>query len=168
MNFPKAPPMTPTSRRSRIRRTPTGKRLELTPRDIEIFKLLGRYRYLRSSYLYAFGGGASETRFKERLGDLFHERYLGRPAEQWRFANCRYLPVVHEIGKGAQQVLSDNGIVIDDRRTWLRDTPHRQFEHSVMICAVLASIELGMLGRSDLRFIPWPDSREGARSDPAS
>lgn len=25
-----------------------------------------------------------------------------------------------------------------------------------MICEFLASIELGMLGRSDLRFIPWP------------
>ena len=157
MNVPRAPSMSPISRRSRMRRTPTGKRLELTQRDIEIFKLLERYRYLRSSYIFAFVGGASVTRFKERLGHLFHESYLDRPAEQWRFANCRYLPVVYELGKGARQVLSDKGIVTDDRRTWLRDTPHRQFEHSVMICEILASIELSMLGRSDLRFIPWPE-----------
>jgi len=144
-------------RRSRMHRTRTGKRIELTARDIEIFKLLQRYRYLRSTYIHAFVGGASETRFKERLGDLFHEGYLDRPAEQWKFANSRYVPVVHELGAGARQILSNTGIAIDDQRTWLRDTPHRQFEHSVMICEVLASIELGIRGRSDLRLIPWPE-----------
>lgn len=50
-----------------MQRTGPGKRIELSPRDIETFKLLRRYRYLRSTYIYAFVGGASETRFKERL-----------------------------------------------------------------------------------------------------
>src|SRR5580692_9118008 len=72
-------------RRSRMRRTRTGRRIELTPRDIEIFRVLARYRYLPSTYIYAFVGGASETRFKERLGDLFHEGYLDRPGRQWDF-----------------------------------------------------------------------------------
>jgi len=140
-----------------MKRASTGKRLELSPRDVEIFRALSRYRYLRSTYLHAFVGGASKTRFKERLGDLFHEGYLDRPAEQWRVANSRYVPVVHELGKGARQVLSNVGIEIDDQRTWLRDAPHRQFEHSLMICEILASIELGTLVRPDLRFIPWPE-----------
>jgi hypothetical protein len=144
-------------RRSRMHRTSTGKQIALTQRDLGIFRALTRYRYLRSTYLHAFVGGASETRFKERLGDLFHEGYLDRPAEQWRYANCRYLPVVHELGKGARQVLSEEGVAEGEQRTWFRDTPHRQFEHSLMICEILASIELGMLGRPDLRFIPWPE-----------
>ena len=53
-----------------MRRTPLGKRLALTARDIEIFRRLAQYRYLPSTYLHVFAGGASETRFKERLGDL--------------------------------------------------------------------------------------------------
>src|SRR5258707_11154434 len=100
-----------TDRRPRMRRTRTGKRLELTPRDIEIFKLLERYRYLRSTFIHAFVGGASETRFKERLGDLYHEGgYLDRPREQWEFANSRYMPAVYENCHAARQMLRDYGL----------------------------------------------------------
>ena len=56
-----------------MRRISTGKRVELTKRDIELFKLLNRYHYLRSPFLYAFLGGRSLTRFKERLGHLYHD-----------------------------------------------------------------------------------------------
>ena len=65
-------------------------RIALTPRDIAIFQLLGNYRYLRSTYLHAFVGGASQTRFKERLGDLFHEGFIDRPEKQWELANARH------------------------------------------------------------------------------
>jgi hypothetical protein len=41
--------MEPATRRSRIHRTRTGKRIEITSRDIEIFRALARYRYLRST-----------------------------------------------------------------------------------------------------------------------
>ena len=80
-----------------MKRTSTGKRIELTERDLAIFALLERYRYLRSTFIHAFAGGASETRFKERLGDLYHEGgYLDRPKAQWQFADARYMPVVYE------------------------------------------------------------------------
>ena len=81
--------MTTTKRRSRMQRISSGKRIELTMRDIELFKLLYRYQYLRSDFLYAFLGGESQTRFKERLGDLYHDgRFINRPEQQWQFANC--------------------------------------------------------------------------------
>src|SRR5271156_5031299 len=108
--------MSTAIRRSRMRRRSTGKRIAITPRDIEIFRALGRYRYLRSTYLHALAGGASETRFKERLGDLFHEGYLDRPAKQWEFARARYQPVVYELGEGARRVLSESGFAVDDTR----------------------------------------------------
>lgn len=145
------------SRRSRMCRTSTGKRLALTDRDIEIFRTLARYRYLRSNFIHTFVGGASETRFKERLGDLFHEGYLDRPQEQWRLANNLNQPVVHELGKGARHVLSEAGIGDDEQRTWLRDIPHRQFEHSLMVCEILASIDLGIREHPGLRMIAWPE-----------
>src|SRR5665213_3049681 len=94
------------ARRSRMRRTPTGKRIELTSRDLDIFRTLARYRYLSSTYIHEFVGGASQTRFKERLGDLFHEGYLDRPSRQWEMADCRHRPVIHELGGGAKRVLA--------------------------------------------------------------
>ncbi|MGA7676234.1 MAG: replication-relaxation family protein [Rhizomicrobium sp.] len=124
---------------------------------MEIFKTLCRYRFLRSTYLHAFVGGESEKRFKERLGDLFHEGYLDRPTEQWRFADARFLPVVHELGKGGREVMAAEAAAEPEAITWLRDGPHRQFEHSLMTCEVLASIELEMRGHSDIRMIRWPE-----------
>jgi hypothetical protein len=112
---------------------------------------------LPSTYLHAFAGGASEKRFIERLGDLFHEGYLDRPAEQWRFADARCRPVVHELGRGGNAALETNAASATEPITWLRHGPHRQFEHSLMICEVLASIELATRGRDDIRFIPWPE-----------
>jgi len=137
---------------------PTGKRLMLTSRDIEIFKLLGRYRYLRSTYLHAFAGGLSATRFKERLGHLYHEGgYIERPAQQWLFAEARYQPAVYESAEGAVRALQSAGIAADDKRTFLGDALHRQFLHSLMICEALASIELGARDNPHLRFIGWQE-----------
>ena len=120
-------------------------------RDIEIFKLLERYRYLRSSYLYSFAGGLSETRFKERLGDLFHGGFIARPERQWEFADARCLPAVHEIDTGAERVLQGCGDVERAPRTFLASNAHRQFSHSLMICECLASIELATLGNKGVR-----------------
>jgi hypothetical protein len=143
-------------RRSRIRRTRTGKRIELTTRDLDIFRALARYRYLSSTYIHAFVGGASETRFKERLGDLFHEGYLDRPERQWEMAEYRHRPVIHELGAGARRILGEREIV-EEPYTWFAASPHRQFAHSLMVCEILASIELGVRERPDLRFIAWPE-----------
>jgi hypothetical protein len=143
------------NRRSRMHRTKTGKRLALTDRDMEIFRTLQRYRFLRSTYLHCFVGGASGKRFVERLGDLFHEGYLDRPAEQWRFADARCRPVVYELGKGG--IEAAGAATEAETVTWFRNGPHRQFEHTLMVCEVLASIELATRGREDIRFIPWSD-----------
>ncbi len=144
------------ARRSRMRRTPTGKRIELTPRDLDIFRALARYRYLSSTFIHEFVGGASQTRFKERLGDLFHEGYLDRPSRQWEMAECRHRPVIHELGTGAKRVLEQQSVV-EEPRTWLGASVHRQFSHSSMVCETLASIELGTRLCPGVRFISWPE-----------
>jgi len=118
--------------------------------------VLARYRYLPSTYIYAFVGGASETRFKERLGDLFHEGYLDRPGRQWDFADCRHRPVVHEMGEGGRRTLDAHGISADPF-TWLGTGSHRQFPHSSMICEILASIEIATRQCSGIRYIGWPE-----------
>ena len=140
-------------------RTRTGTRIELTARDIEIFKLLERYRYLRSTFIHAFVGGASETRFKERLGHLYHEGgYLDRPLLQWQFANSRHMPVVYENADAARQVLCGHGLLdAQNGLSPVRTGANRQFAHSLMICEILASIELGVRYEPNLRFISWPE-----------
>jgi Replication-relaxation len=147
----------PSGRRSRTRRTPVGKRLALTARDLEIFRALAGYRYLRSTYVYAFAGGASETRFKERLGDLFHEGFIDRPQQQWQFAEALHSPVVYELGDRARRLLAEYDGPRNYAHTFLSQLAHRQFKHAVSICDCLASIELATSERSALRFIPWSE-----------
>lgn len=142
-----------------MRRAPTGKRIELTARDIELFKLLYRYPYLRSTFLYAFLGGASETRFKERLGHLYHEGgHIDRPTQQWQFANSRYMPVIYELGEAGERMLRDLGLLGTNslsRRN--RVGPNRQFAHALMISDIIASIELGVRSDPSLRFVGWQE-----------
>jgi len=52
-------PMMTVKRRSRMCRISSGKCIELIARDVDLFKLLCRYQYLRSDFLYAFLGGES-------------------------------------------------------------------------------------------------------------
>lgn len=138
-----------------MHRTPTGKALAITPRDIKIFQYLASYRYLRSTYLHAFVGGESETRFKERLGDLFHEGFIDRPEKQWEYADARHAPVVHEAGKRGMLVLAERNAAPTESRTFLGHTAHRQYAHSLAICECIASVELAAREVSGLRFIPW-------------
>ncbi len=143
-----------------MRRISAGKRIELTDRDVELFKLLNRYRYLRSNFLYSFLGGHSETRFKERLGHLYHDgRYINRPEQQWQFANCRYMPVVYELDDRGEQVLRERSLMQDDSPLLKKGRmgAYRQFAHELMICDCMASIELGVRQSQNLRFISWQE-----------
>lgn len=134
-----------------MRRESSGNRVELTARDIEIFKLLQRYRYLRSTFLYAFIGGKNETRFKERLGALYHDgKYINRLAEQWQFAGARYAPAVYELDRAGEAVLAGLGL---QKRSRPDGDVRRQFAHSLMIAETLASIELGALQAGNARVI---------------
>jgi hypothetical protein len=143
-----------------MRRSSSGKRIELTDRDIELFKLLNRYRYLRSDFLYAFLGGNSETRFKERLGHLYHDgRHINRPAQQWQFANCRHMPLIYELDARAEQVLRQLGLIQSDSPLLNKGRAGacRQFAHELLISDCIASIELGVRENAGLRFISWQE-----------
>ena len=156
-----------------MKRQKTGKSLALTARDLATFHLLERYRYLRSTFIHDFVGGQSETRFKERLGDLYHEGgYLTRPEQQWETARSRYLPAVYENSDRARDVLAAQGRLADPcpHMPYGTSGAGRQFAHSLMICETLASIELAVKAKADLRFVSWPEilakAPEGARRSP--
>jgi len=142
-----------THRRSRMHRQSVGKHIELTERDREVFALLARYRYLRSTYLHAFVGGASQTRFLERLGALYHDgRYVNRPTAQWDAADARCAPAVYELDRLGREALA--GRMPDRALFWdKRDNAASHFHHSLMVCEVLASIELGIRQSPGVRFV---------------
>ena len=162
-------------RRSRMSRKPTNKRIELNERDIEIFRLLQRYRYLRSSHLFALIGGRSQKRFIERLGHLYHEGgYLDRPPQQWQAVNARYMPAVYDLGEAGERVLTQHGLAAQGSVLPLtrkgRLGAVRQYHHELMICDVISSIEIGARADPNLRYISWdeiflnPKMPEGTRN----
>lgn len=145
-------------RRSRMERVPTGKRIELTARDLEILRLLSRYRFLRSTFIHAFVGG-NRTKLIERLGQLYHEAgYLDRPEQQWQAVNARYQPAVYELSPNGARVLEATGGMGDIGSLSARGSgPHRQFTHTLMVCEILASFELAVIQKSGLRIVWWPE-----------
>jgi hypothetical protein len=139
----------------------TGKRIRLTERDLEVFRLLTRYRFLRSTHLHALAGGRSDKRFVERLGDLYHEGgYIDRPKQQWQAINARYMPAVYELGKAGRSVLVEysaaqqSGAAPAGRHG---RRPSRHYHHELMICDILSSIEIGARADPSLRFISWSE-----------
>ncbi len=148
-------------RRSRMHRRATKRRVELTARDIAILKLLSRYRYLRSTHLYALVGGKSKRRFVERLGSLYHEgAYISRPEQQWQTINARYMPAVYELDEAGECTIRERGLLDEAAFPVLRKGKPgeaRRYHHELMICDIMASIEIGVRTDPSLSFISWPE-----------
>jgi hypothetical protein len=146
-------------RRPRMSRHATDKRIQLTDRDFEILRLLNRYRYLRSSHFHLLAGGKSKRRFVERLGHLYHEGgYVDRPAQQWQAINARYMPAVYELGASGESLLLERGLLDTNSPLLHRGRGNGfQFHHELMICDIIASIEIGIRKNPKLRFISWQE-----------
>jgi hypothetical protein len=151
-------PLVNISRRSRFKRTSTGKCLFLTERDAAIFRLLYRYRYLRATQVVAFLKPKSEKRLIERLGDLYHETGLiDRPVTQWRRFDARYRPIIYELSAKGLAHLEACGPLPQRAVTFAtKDHAGRtpQFDHAMMIVDALVEAELGTVAKEDRRFVP--------------
>ncbi|MDR3570642.1 MAG: replication-relaxation family protein [Candidatus Pacebacteria bacterium] len=123
-----------------------------TERDIEIFKLLVRFRYLPSDYIHAFVGG-SEKALSHRLGLLSRKPnlYLARPHQQRERADANYRRLIYEIDEGGRRVLREQGL------SFLPKSYHHNFAHELMVAQIMASIELGSRKECNVRFITWPE-----------
>jgi protein involved in plasmid replication-relaxation len=123
-----------------------------TERDIEIFKLLVRFRYLPSDYIHAFVGG-SEKALGHRLGLLSRKPnlYLARPHQQRERSDANYRRLVYEIDEGGRRVLREQGLPS------LPKNYHHNFAHELMVAQIMASIELGIQNDRNVRLITWPE-----------
>lgn len=159
-------------RRSRMVRRGTDKRITLTERDIEILRLLDRYRFLRSTHLHVLAGGKSSKRFVERLGDLYHEcGYVNRPQQQWQAINARYTPAVYELSEAGAGVLDQRGLVSSSTSSLTKKGrlgAFRRYHHELMICDIISSIEIGTRSDPNLRFVSWQEILESPRMPEAT
>lgn len=123
-----------------------------TERDIEIFKLLVRFRYLPSDYIHAFVGG-SEKALSHRLGLLSRKPnlYLARPHQQRERADANYRRLIYEIDEGGRRLLREQGL------PFLPKSYHHNFTHELMVAQIMASIELGVRADDKVRLITWPE-----------
>ncbi len=82
-----------------------------TERDIEIFKLLTRYRYLPSDYIHAFVGG-SMSALSRRLNFLSRKPnlYLARPHQQRETADANYRHLIYELDERGSRILKERGL----------------------------------------------------------
>ncbi len=113
-----------------------------TERDIEIFKLLVRFRYLPSDYIHAFVGGSVKA-LTHRLNLLSRKPnlYLARPHPATRrCADANYRPLIYELDERGSRVLRERGL------SFLPKSYHRNFTHELMVAQIMASIELGVTG----------------------
>jgi len=67
------------------------------------------------------------------------------------------MPAVHELGTRGRRALAEHDAMDVEPVTHLAETAHRQFAHSLMICEVLATLELAVRRDGASRFIAWPE-----------
>src|SRR6185437_75690 len=99
-----------------------------TERDIEIFLLLLRFRYLPSNYIHAFVGG-SEKALSHRLNLLSRKPnlYLARPPQQRQCADANYRPLTYALDERGMRALRERGFAVAPRNHC------RNFAHELMI-----------------------------------
>jgi protein involved in plasmid replication-relaxation len=134
-----------------------------TERDIEIFKLLTRYRYLPSDYIHAFVGGNSKA-LGRRLNSLSRKPnlYLARPHQQRTNADANHRPLIYELDGRGSRLLRERGV------SFISSTHHGNFAHELMVAQIMASIELGVKENPNIRLISWPEILASANTPEAT
>jgi hypothetical protein len=124
----------------------------ITERDVGIFKLLARYRYLTIDDIHAFVGGNRKA-LSHHLNLLSRRPnlYLNRPGQQRRRADANHRPLIYELDDRAIGILRQEGVSAVPR------THHRNFVHEVMTSRIMASFELGALANPTLRIVSWSE-----------
>jgi Replication-relaxation len=112
--------------------------------NLETFKALDRYRYLRSNFVAAFHGGSQQHRRRD-LGTLRRRGLLSAPEQQKNSANYRYTPRVYELSPKGKAALIASGI------TPIHWVGERQFWHQLMVADIVMSFEIACKSRG-LRF----------------
>ena len=133
----------------------------ITENDLDILRILARYRYLRTSFIFPLVGRKANTSGYLSLRKLFEHGYINKPREQHRGYNNLYTPDIYELDKKGADVLKER---LPEATRLVRkryDVPVKNFGHAMMICDTMASIELG-INQTDCELITWQEIVERA------
>ena len=129
---------------------PVKEPTELTKAFREVYL---KYRYLRAPFvipLLSMPCGKEYLKYKHRT--LVKAGVLFKPPEQREFENCRYVHNVHTMLKSAR--IPEDDLVLPVTRLYRRkpskndgefneqDVKVKNYDHAMMICDTLASIEI--------------------------
>lgn len=126
----------------------------ISARDVELFKLLDRYRLLRSGAIRAFFPGSDRGDLLDRLRRLYDFGYVNRLDSVARYRIAREMQSVYELDALGAQELRQRGLLSDEGAGSRMAIGN--FHHALMICDVLASIDVGCRGSG-----VWPVSGDG-------
>jgi hypothetical protein len=135
----------------------------ITDDDINIFKLLGRYRYLPSDYIAALSS-RSLPAVQARLEILCRKPncYLNRPHQQRDTADANTRRLIYELDDKGAEILRTHGSVYS-RKKYLQN-----FGHELMACMIAASFEIGTRDHSNIRIIGWHELLESPQMPAAT
>ena len=149
-------------RRPRYRRVAAVK-FQLQERDLEIIKLVHRYRLISSDNILALLPG-SRKGILRRLCFLFHGRYLERPPEQIKPLALGSRPMVYGLGQRGADILHQELGLPKSKIDWARknrEVKQLFLEHTLMISNFLACLTLACRMRGDIRVMDTDEIVQG-------
>lgn len=143
------------TRRPRFRRVEPRPFL-ITPRDIDIIRIVWRHRFLRSTHIVELLA-ASPPPLLRRLQLLYHGGFLDRPRTQIDyFALAGSKPMVYGLGNRGADLLAERFGVARERVDWTaknRSVSPVFLEHTLLIADVMVGFELACRAHGRIRII---------------
>lgn len=152
----KPPVDTPDMRRKRYRTATRGYNPHITEGRRRVLHLLYRYKFLRSSHIYAHLDDKSESQVRCFCIALVDGGLIRKLTEK----DCDYINLFrHDIftitDKGLKEISDDLPKVTADSGAMSMNF-RKDTRHSLMICDTLSNIELGAK-KAGVRFITWSE-----------
>lgn len=143
------------TRRKRSENPPT---FQLTSRDIEILRVVARYRFLHSGHIRMLIAG-SKKNIANRLKALFEHRYLDRPECQYDFyrpGGGSSLTVYALADRGTRLLANEDGDLSQKRCIWNqknREVGRPFLKHTLAIADFATSLSVAVSRRSDIDLL---------------
>src|SRR5436190_2625351 len=157
------------TRRPRFRRAAEPPPFRLTDDDVEIVRVVARYRLIRSTHI-AVLVGRSLDRTNDRLMRLFHAGYVDRPRAQLdRFPSSGSAHYIYALANRGARLLREWDGVEFRNPAWSRKNREagRSFiEHQIEIVNFQVALQRAVAQRSDLRFIQAEEMKSAPSRTP--
>jgi hypothetical protein len=130
--------------------------MQLTPRDVEIIRIVDEHRFIRSNQIISLAGGSPQQLLR-RLQLLFHHGYLDRPRSQLSyFHEGGSKSIAYGLGNKGAKLLANVSLQRRPRFDWTdRNQSVKQFylQHSLLISEVMVAMEKSCVRSEHIRLI---------------